>query len=146
MQFNLRYAIIFLCFPISEFTFAQGKSFNCTFRSEVRVSSLSVTAPITDIKLISDSVVIEYAEAGQASVTDERSGLRTEMRRVGMNDSDHLVDLSRAPQISILSILGADATGKTIAIWSFHAWGDLSGALPKAFTRPAQRFGYCTKL
>ena len=146
MHFKLRYISIFLCFPISEFTFAQGQSFNCTFRSEVRVSSLSVTVPATEIKLMSDSVVIDYAEAGQASVTDERSGLRTEMRRIEMNDSDHLVDLSRAPQISILSILGADATGKTIAIWSFHAWGDLSGALPKVFTRPAQRFGYCTKL
>lgn len=118
---------------------------NCDFRSEIKVKSLSITSPTSEIGFLADRVVVKFDDSDTATFTNQETNRVREVRHVHTNGSDHFIESIGQGQISVLSVLSPDATNKNVAIWSFHAWGSPGGASDTTYGRPSQRLGSCTR-
>ena len=119
---------------------AAEQRFNCDFRSEVRIKSLSVASPMPEVLFATDKIIVAFDTGDAATITDAEKGAARSVRHVVTSGSEHFLDESKPGQLTVLSVLQPDATGRRIAIWSTHAWGT-AGA---DYARPSQRYGNCT--
>jgi hypothetical protein len=132
--------------PLLMLTLAAGSAaaaeqrFNCDFRSEVRIKSLSISAPMPEVLFAADKIIVAFDAGDAATITDAEKGAARSVRHVVTNGSEHFLDDSKPGQLTVLSVLQPDATGRRIAIWSTHAWG----AVGADYARPSQRYGNCT--
>ena len=119
---------------------AAEQRLNCDFRSEVRIKSLSVSSPMPEVLFVTDKIIVAFDTGDAATITDAEKGAARSVRHVVTSGGEHFLDESKPGQLTVLSVLQPDATGRRIAIWSTHAWGT-AGA---DYARPSQRYGNCT--
>ena len=113
---------------------AAEQRFTCDFRSEVRIKSLSVSSPMPEVLFATDKIIVAFDSGDAATITDAEKGAARSVRHVVTSGSEHFLDESKPGQLTVLSVLQPDATGRRIAIWSTHAWST-TGA---DYARPSQ--------
>ena len=119
---------------------AAEQRFTCDFRSEVRIKSLSISSPMPEVLFAADKIVVSFDTGDAATITDAEQKSTRSVRHVVTSGSEHFLDDSKPGQLTVLSVLQPDATGRRIAIWSTHAWG----AAGADYARPSQRYGNCS--
>lgn len=116
----------------------------CEFRSEIKIKSLSISAPVPEIGFVTEKLTISFDTTEKASLVNADTGAVREAKHVSTDGTEHFIETPAPGQLSVLSVLRPDATGRKVAIWSLHAWGS-SGSAGAQYGKPSQRFGTCVE-